>query len=142
MTDLIAYRYKTRLRREWCKWRAGRLRDNMMIELREIGTAQLTIVQCVVPRRNGTDPTNGAANELWEWTASKPYWHRVNRRNWFADSCDPTYNYDDDDPDEPFGKAIPLTDEQRAEIHRQVYGIDHVSHGMLAFEMAEEADAQ
>ena len=139
MTELIAYRYKTRHRLRWCKWRSGRTRDVMMAELRAIGGAStITIVQCVVPK-SASDETTGATNDLWEWTQNQPHWYRVDRRNWFADTCDPTYNYDNDNPNEPF--EHPMTEKQLSYWRKQLRGVDDITAGITAVEMAEEADA-
>lgn len=141
MTELIAYRYKQHAadgihETQWTQWRSGRLRAEMMTELRQLGTS-IAIVQCCVQRAE-VDPINGRENDLWIWTRSTG-WQKSNARNWFVDSCDPTARNDSGDDEDPFGKARGLTAEERDEIHRQVYGAhDDLTDAITAEEMATE----
>lgn len=134
MTDLVAYRFKQKAadgyhETRWTEWRSGRLRAEMMKELRSIGEA-LTIAQCCTPRAE-IDPINGRENDLWQWTRQRG-WQLSNRSNWFVDSCDPTDRNDIIDED-PF--SAPPTIEDLKDADKQTQGIQHITDAITVHEM-------
>lgn len=140
MTELIAYRYKLRTATggvtAWTSWRTGRLRGEMMAELREHGRDTVVIAQCCVPRSE-PDETTGRDNYLWEWT-KRNGWKKTDRRNWFVDSCDPTYR--PEEQVEPWD--LPISQERLIYWHKKLYGIEDITNAITTAEMAEEADKQ
>ncbi len=139
MTELIAYRYKQIAAdgfsvTDWTPWRSGRLRGEMMAELRERRSRdELIAAQCAVPRSE-PDPIDGRENDLWEWNPALG-WRKTNSRNWFVDSCDPTHRYDTENINEPFEQ--PISKERLDYWHKKLYGSDGVEDITAAIEADE-----
>lgn len=138
MKELIAYRYKSRSadglhETSWTPWRSGCLRSEMMTELRENGGAStVTRVQCVVKKAE-PDPVTLRENDLWEWSRKRG-WYKSNRRNWYADSFDPTIRPKPEDMLEPWD--IPISRERMEYWEKKFRGIDDITHAITNDEMS------